>query len=142
MSDTVTFAGQEFTVAGKIGAMPLMRFARVARRGVDSNELEGLAAMYDLLEQCIDPGDWPRFERAADESRADGDELMAVVQDVMAVVSGRPTSRPSDSSDGSQTMSTSSPAGSSSPVIDRLVQRGRPDLALIVSQAEASRASA
>lgn len=138
----VEFAGERFTIADRIGLMPLMRFAKVAQRGVDSNELEGLTAMYDLLEQCIADQDWQRFQAHADKVRADGDQLMAVVKDVMEALSRRPTSRPSDSSDGPSTASTSSAVDSSSQVIARLEREGRPSLALMVQRAQGWRASA
>ena len=141
MSD-VTFGGESFTVADRIGLMPLMRFAKHAQAGVDANEMAGLAALLDLLEQCIAPQDWQRFNDHADKVRADGDQLMVVVKDVIEVLSARPTSRPSDSSDGPSTTSVSSAGDSSTQVITRLEAQGRPDLALIVSMREESRASA
>ena len=139
MTDTVDFLGEKFAVSERIGAMPLMRFAKIAEGGVDSNEMAGLAAIYDLLEQCIAPEDWKRFERHADAQRAQGDQLLEVVKDVFAIVAQRPTGQPADSSGGLRTIEPSSPAASSSPVvdstervIDRLNAQGRPDLALAV----------
>lgn len=139
---TVTFAGEEFALSDRIGLMPLMRFAHVARSGVDSGDMEALDAMYRLLEQCFTEESWLRFEDAATKARADGDELMGVVKDAIQTISARPTGRPSDSSDGPPAMTESSADDSSSPVIARLVSEGRPDLALIVSMAQESRASA
>ena len=141
MTETVEFHGAEFHVAEKVGLMPLMRFAKVAKSGVDSNELDGLAAMFDLLEQVIHPDDWSRFEQHAADLRADGDELMGLVSKVMSVIGERPTGRSSDSSDGPQTIEPRSTGGSSSPagrVIDRLNAEGRPDLALLVRKREES----
>ena len=122
--------------------MPLMRFAHVAREGVDSNDMEGLAALYDLLESVIADADWARFQKAAHRTRASGDELFDFVTSAFKALTGRPTREPSDSSDGPPITSSSSTDGSSSPVIARLEQQGRPDLALIVDQAERSRVSA
>ena len=138
---TVALAGKPFRVAEKVGGLALMRFAKTAQAGVDSNELAGLAAMYDLLRQVIHPGDWQAFEAHADEQRVGADELLQAVFDAMEAISGRPTSRPSVSSDGPSTTSGSSSGVSSSVVID-LERQGRPDLALIASQADASRRSA
>lgn len=142
MSERITFAGEEFEVADKIGLMPLMRFAHLARAGVDADDMEGLDAMYSLLRQCLTDDAWLRFEDAATRSRADGDELMAVVKEAIAVMTARPTGRPSDSSDGPQIMSENSADDSSSQVIARLERQGRPDLALMVTQAQEYRASA
>jgi hypothetical protein len=49
----VEFLGKEFAIADKIGLMPLMRFAHAAQSGLDSNDMEGMAALYDMLRQSI-----------------------------------------------------------------------------------------
>lgn len=134
----VEFCGEDFRVADKVGAMALMRFAKVAQSGVDSSTLAGMAALYDVLAQMIHPDDWPRFEAHADRQHAEGDELLGVVQDVFAAMAGRPTGRSSDSSGGPQIIEPSSTAGSSSPVIARLNGQGRPDLALLVRKRQES----
>lgn len=144
MSDTVEFEGETFRVADQIGAMPLMRFAKVARTGVDANRMEALVAQYDLIEQCFDPADWERFQAHAEKVRASGDQLMEVVKQVFAVVAARPTGPRSGSSGGPRTTEPSSTGDSSSPdtaslrVIDRLNEQGRPDLALFVRRREES----
>lgn len=139
---TIEYAGERFALADRIGLMPLMRFAHLARTGVDSDDMEGLDAMYALLRQCFTDEAWTKFEDAATRQRADGEELMGVVKQAIEAIAARPTGRPSDSSDGPESTSESSAGDSSSPVIDRLERQGRPDLALIVAQAEESRASA
>lgn len=136
MTETFGFLGEQFHVAEKVAALPLMRFAKIAKAGVDADDLDGLAAMYDLLEQCLHPDDWGRFQAHADKTRADGDELLKVVQDVFAVLAERPTGRSSDSSDGPRIIEPNSTGVSSSPGTDRVIRRlndqGRPDLALLV----------
>lgn len=123
--------------------MPLMRFAHLAQKGIDSNDMDGLVAIYDLLRAVIADEDWRRFEEHASVTRADGDDLLAVVKQAMALISERPTVRPSDSSDGPPATNVSSAGDSSSRVIHRLEQEGRPSLALMVQQREqASRVSA
>jgi hypothetical protein len=138
----VEFAGAQFTVAEKIGLMPLMRFAKVAKAGADANDMDSLAALYDLLEQCIAPSDWHRFEATADESRADGDALMGLVRQVFAVLAERPTSLPSDSSGGQTSTPQNSADASYLRVVKRLEAEGRPDTALIVQMANESRSLA
>lgn len=139
---TVPFAGQEFRVADSIGLMPLMQFAHIAKGGTDSNDLEGLAAMYDLLEQCIADDEWARFKAHAVKSKADGDVLMGVVKATIQALSGRPTSRPSDSSGGPTIIGENSEGDSSLQVVRRLERQGRPDLALMVQMAQEARSSA
>jgi hypothetical protein len=138
------FEGQSFALATKVGLMPLMRFAHLAQKGIDAADMDGLVAIYDLLRNVIADEDWGRFEEHASVTRADGDDLLEVVKQAMAAISERPTDRPSDSSDGPQATSDSSADVSSSPVIHRLEQEGRPSIALMVQQAQeqGSRASA
>lgn len=130
----VTFCGETFRAADRIGALSVMRFAKIAQGGADSSDMDGLAAMYDLLEQCIDPADWPRFERTADQKRAGDEELFDVIGQVMAAQSDRPTVRPSASSDGP---SVTAPRSTSTPA-DRAIAReaGRPDLQLAIVKAQ------
>lgn len=131
----VAFAGETFATADKIGLMPLMRFAKVAKAGADAQDMDGLAALYDLLKQCIAPADWQRFEDAADRTQAEGDELMAVIGGVFEALSARPTRLPSDSSAGREPTPPKSGDGSYLRVVERLEQEGRPDRALIVEMA-------
>jgi hypothetical protein len=140
----LVFAGESFAVAERIGLMPLMQFAVLAKGGADTDSMEGLVAIYELLRQCITDQDWPRFEAHATRVRADGDELLEMVRDAVALITARPTSQPSDSSDGPPSTSGSSAGGSGSPVtslIERLEAQGRPSIAYMVAQAEASRVS-
>lgn len=134
----IEFAGETFATADKIGLMPLMRFAKVAKAGADAQDMDGLAALYDLLKQCIAPADWQRFEDAADRTQAEGDELMGVIGKVFEALSERPTRLPSDSSAGQTPTPPSSEDASYLRVVKRLEDEGRPDLALIVEMANAS----
>lgn len=142
MTETVEFFGEDFHIAERIGAMPFMRFAKVAKAGTDANDLDGLAAIFDLLAECIHPDDWPLFQKHADKEKATGDQLLGFVRAVLGVVAARPTGRSSDSSDGPRIIEPSSTDDSSSPATDRVVQRlndrGRPDLALIVRKRQES----
>lgn len=96
----VTFMGEEYRIADRVGLMPLMRFAMVAKSGVQDDDMEGLAAMYALIRDCIDAGEWARFENDAIMKKAEQEELLKVVTDVIQVLTARPTQRPADSSDG------------------------------------------
>jgi hypothetical protein len=139
----LVFAGETFTVADRMGWMPLMRFAQLSKAGVDTDDMDGLAAVYDLLRECIADDDWPRFEAHATKVRA-GEELLEVVKDAITLISARPTRQPSDSSAGQLSTSGPSADGSGSPVtslIERLEAQGRPSIAYMVAQAQASHAS-
>ena len=112
---TVDFLGEQFRVADRVGALPLMRFAKLAKTGLDTDRMEGLVAVYDLLGQVIHAEDWARFEQHADQHHAGGDELLELVAAALAAVADRPTGRLSDSSDGPRITEPSSTVASSSP---------------------------
>lgn len=140
--ESIPFAGLQIRVADKVGAIPFMRFAKVAKQGVDADDMEGLAAMYDLLEQVVHPDDWAKFEAHAQAKRVQSDELLDVIKDAFDVFADRPTTRPSDSSVGPRTIEPRSMGDSSSPGTDpaferqigRFEAKGRPDLALVVQR--------
>ena len=133
VGDRVTFMDEQYRVAEKVGLMPLMRFAHAARKGANADDMEGLAAIYDMLRDCIHPGDWDRFEADATTKKAEGDDLLPVVTQTIELLTARPTQRPSDSSAGPSKTSESS-TGSSVPLdsltglgelvsVDELVKR-------------------
>lgn len=106
--DEFRFYGETFQVAARVGAMPLLRFASVADSGIEAEEMEGLAAMHELLRDCLAAGDWPRFQKTASDNKADAEELMEVCAAIYQAVTGRPTERPSDSVAGSLVTTESS----------------------------------
>lgn len=149
---SVEFLGARFRTADKVGLMPLMRFAMTARKGVQSDDLDGLAAMYTLIRDCIDQtrpqkavlddngepviqdgepvteddgaSEWDRFEQHAIDAKAEAEDLFKVVSDVIQALSARPTRRPGDSSAGPQTTLVSSKVISSSTATPRRVPDG------------------
>lgn len=137
----VRFMGEEFAAAFPVPPMALMEFASIAQGDVDSSDLAGLAAMYDLLESVIEPEDWARFKRHAKTSRASDKDLMLLVRKVITGQTDRPTLPASDSSDGPEVTEPSSEPASSSQddlttrVVRRLEAEGRPDKALMVLMA-------
>jgi hypothetical protein len=106
--DQVEFAGEKFRIRRRAPVMALLKFAKAAQAGGDSENLEGLAAMYALLRGCIDTQDWQRFEDLAMELESDHEELFAVVQQTLELLTSRPTKRPNDSSSGPRPISGSS----------------------------------
>lgn len=133
----VTLKGASFRMADSIGMMPLLRFAHASKQGVDSADMAGLAAMYDVIADCIDQdvpqrpavdaagarvvdgfgnpvlepageSEWDRFQRHAIDTKASAEELLQVVTDCIQVLSARPTPRPGDSPAGPQTTGPSS----------------------------------
>lgn len=109
---TVEAFGNTYPVAEKVGLMPLMKFAVLAKKGVDSADMAALEVMYRLIQSVIADEAWERFEEDATVARANDEDLLGVVQQAIAVISARPTSRPGDSSPGPQTTGASSTASS------------------------------
>jgi hypothetical protein len=117
---TITLEGKDFPVADKVSLMALMRFAYVASNGVTTNDMAGLAALYEYLRSVIADDAWDAFQSHASAKRVDGDVLFAVAQEAIKLTSERPTKRPSDSSDGPSatepsSSDTSPPSESSTP---------------------------
>jgi hypothetical protein len=135
--DQFKFYGETFTVAERVGAMPLLRFAAVAESGTQASEMEGMAAMYELIRDCLIPGDWPRFQKVAADNKATDDEFLEICGAVYKAATARPTQRPTDSVDGPSDTGESlkdpsfsvafSPLGSVPPIqLDERVRALRP----------------
>ncbi len=118
LEETVEFMGQQFRLPEKIGIMPLLIFANAAKRGLSSDDMEGAAALYAMIRDCINPEDWSRFEQLAIDTRAGGDDLFPVVERVMEIIAARPTQRPSGSSSPASKRSKKSRANSRSKLAD------------------------
>jgi len=98
--DTFTFCGELFTVAEQVGIVAWGRFAQAAQAGHDTAEMEGLAALIEVVSQIVVDADRDRFLTVASRNRADADDLLAIVRAVMEAQAERPTQQPSDSSAG------------------------------------------
>lgn len=133
--DTITMMDREFRVASKVGLMPLLKFASASE--MNTSDPRALAAVYSMLKDCIyegapacgecqtcktgndtdcksyDPGDWGEFEQHAIDTKAEADDLIPVVAQVMEIISGRPTAPPNSSSPGRRTMRVASTGSSS-----------------------------
>jgi len=137
---TIEFLGKRFRLSESIGLMPLLMFANSAKAGVDSDDMEGMAAMYALIRDTVDqtrvqetdgdgklvfdadgdpvwagPSDWQRFERHCVDEKADGEDLMGFIKDAMGVISARPRKRRGTSPKSSPRTSEASRESSSSP---------------------------
>jgi hypothetical protein len=128
-SGKVELVGRKFRIAEKIGLMPLLKFASASDMSTeDPRALSAVYSMLkDCIyegrpgcgecERCkgdeekgvpgdekmckvYDKGDWADFEQHAIETKADADELLAVVNQVLEVISGRPTEPRAGSSSG------------------------------------------
>jgi hypothetical protein len=144
-TNSIEFMGERFGLAESIALMPLLKFAHSAKSGLNSDDMEGLNAMYLLIRSCIDrsqvqavdpetgepqfdeaggpvwaaPSQWDRFENHAIETNADGDDLSELISRAIAVIAARPRKRRGASSASSPQTSESSRGSSSSPGIRR-----------------------
>jgi hypothetical protein len=134
-SGKVELIGRQFRIAEKIGLMPLLKFASAS--DMSTEDPRALAAVYSMLKDCIyegspgcgscehckadretsckayDKGDWGNYEQHAIDTKADAEELLAVVSQVMEVISGRPTKPPGGSSAGARATRRASTGNSS-----------------------------
>lgn len=116
--NSIEFLGKRFRLAERVGLMPMLAFAAAAKKGLDSDDMDGLAAMYALVrdvldrerplayddegEQVFDPdgspkyagkSQWQLFEEHCYEEQADGEEIMEFIGKAMSVISARPRKR-------------------------------------------------
>lgn len=89
-----------FRVDLTVGSMPLLQFAHSAKMGLDAEQMDGLAAIYDLLHDVIHPDDWERFRSTVVKHKLDQADLMGIVTRVWGAVSNRPLDGASGSPDG------------------------------------------
>lgn len=137
--DYLEFFGEKFRLADKVGLAPLIRFGHAANKGLDSDDMEGLAAMYSVIRGVIhrpplldehgqqqvddngrklrDESEWNRFMEVAEDEQAEGDEIMDFVNRAMGVMSARPRKPREISSGGSRPTSENSKGGLSSPAM-------------------------
>ena len=89
---SITFKGETYRIADKVGIMPLMQLARAAEGGVMLGDMRGLAAAHAMLEDVIHPDDWHRFQEDMIVKKVgDLDELMKTVQDATELITTRMT---------------------------------------------------
>lgn len=93
-------------------------------------------AIDDLRAVAIHEGDIDVFRKLFKANRQSLDDLIDMAKALLEAVTEVPTEQPSGSSSGLTSTEQSSVVVSSSPVVTRLEQQGRPDLALVVIQAQ------
>lgn len=146
MSDDVlvlNLGGEEFRVRAGVPLAARMRFAHVTQKSKTS-DWEQLDAVYRLCRAALHPDeDFDRFLDVAERDDVDQEELSLFVRKVMTGDIDRPTSRPSDSSDGprsTEQKSESAPEPLEDSVHARVIRMhekaGRPDKALLVLMAQ------
>jgi len=105
---------------------------------IDENSAAAMTATREFFTLLVHPDDFARFWAAALRNRQMVSDLLGTVYAIVEGMSSRPTVRRSASSAGRRKTGRKSKDDSSSRVIRRLEQAGRPDLALVATQARAA----
>lgn len=138
----VELLGKQFRIASKIGLMPLLKFASASDMTTeDPRALAAVYSMlkdciYEgspgcgTCEHCLgdeendvlanekmcksyDQGDWAAFEQHAIDTKAEAEDLLPVITQVLEIVSGRPQKPRAGSSAGQRTTRRGSTGSSS-----------------------------
>lgn len=128
--------GESFDVQDEISAIAMGDFAVAAAGDDDKGSIATMAAMMGLLKDCVMPEDWQRFREVAVAKRAGFDALMEFVKDLITAQSERPTTQPSDFTDGLPATELKSVSSSADKVSQAFP--GRPDKQLAVLRAQAA----
>ena len=128
----IEFFGEEFEVPEKLNHRRVLRLAKFASAGSDTDNLAAMGALDDLLTQCVRPEDAARFDALCDREGTTSEDLMRFTGQVIAELSERPTAQPAPSSDGPTPTPESS--GSRLEVLASERWSGRPDLQRAATQ--------
>lgn len=125
------YFGQTLRANPELGELDYVDFMDKAG-GAEAEGALGLSFVKDFARLCIHPDDFDEFWALARKHRQGVEDVFKVCRAIVEQVSDRPTTQPSDSSDGQTTTDTKSEPGLSSTLAERLA--GRPDLQLLVLQ--------
>ena len=128
----IEFFGEKFEVPEKINHRRVLRLAKFASAGSDSDNLAAMGALDDLLTQCVRPEDAERFDTLCDREGTTSEDLMKFTGQVIAEISERPTALPAPSSAGLSPIPESS--GSRLEALASERWSGRPDLQRAATQ--------
>ena len=122
----IEFFGESFEAPEKINHRRLLRIAKFAGAGADSDNLSAMGALDDLITQCVRPEDVKRFDELCDRVGTNAQDLMTFTGKMIGAIAERPTGQPQLSSDGPSPV----PASSGSRLEALVTERwpGRPDL--------------
>jgi hypothetical protein len=93
--DGVAFVGD-----GQMSLMDVSELARLAGEGMDSAGPEGVAILADIYRTLLGPATYKAFRAHCREHGVEGGLLVEILAGLISEESGRPTVRPSGSSDG------------------------------------------
>lgn len=83
--------GKAFSIADRVGLLPLAEFAYHANSGMDTGDMGAMAAIFEMLKDCIRPEEWKAFLHYGKQIKADVEDLMDVVNQTTELLTARPT---------------------------------------------------
>ena len=86
---------REFMLAEHVGIMPLMEWA--ASSDSEVNGIEGLRAVYHVLQDTVHEDEWDEFRKFCRENKGEARDLLDFANSALEALAGRPT----EESDGS-----------------------------------------
>ncbi len=141
--DSFGYFGDTIQVHPDLSDLSLIDFAFMGEGlGEESSGSDAIKAVMVMLRSLVAVEDFDRFWSLAKQNRQTIEDLTALAESLIVAVTQRPTERPSSSSAGQPSTEANSEVDSFSPVVSRLVDKGRPDLALMVARSEEFMASA
>jgi len=135
---TFGYLGEQIRVNPELSELGLMDWTEGAME-IGEDDPRAVTAVKDQVRELVHPDDFERFWAAARRHRQRLPDLLQFMQDLMSALTQRPTGRPSDSSAGPPSTTSSFADDSSSRAVATLEARGRPDLAVVVDETARSR---
>jgi hypothetical protein len=74
-TNSFEFLGERFKMAPSVGLMPLLRFANASKKGLDSDDFEGMAAMYAMIRGVVHRPPLLEPDRIEEEVDASGTKV-------------------------------------------------------------------
>lgn len=136
---TFTWYGESIRVDPGASELDLIEFMATAGDVDEADVLRLIPPMQTFLKALVHDEDWPRFWRLSRANHADAaEDMLPLCWAIVQGVTGRPTVRPSDSTERPSGRPGPSTPDSSSPVDRALVgmPAGRPDLLLFITDAQ------
>jgi hypothetical protein len=134
---TFDYFGEEIRAVPGLSDLHYLDFLEEAS-GTSPDDPKSWQFIKNFAKACLDDGEFEKFWRLARKHGQTGIDVHDVLNKLIEAATGRPTEQPSDSSDGQSSTEPKS-TGVSSSLAARLA--GRPDLQLLVHQAQEARAS-
>jgi hypothetical protein len=140
---TFQWFGETIRVSPDAGDLTLIEFLEQASRIDATDATAAMVVVKAFLHGQVDERDWDLLMRKAKENHQQYEDLLTLSKSIVFAVTAFPTGRPSDSSDGPQSTDPKSRAGSFSTPARQVIgdMKGRPDLKMVVWQAEQARAA-